>query len=162
MEKEIKKELDEILNIKDNSDRKDRLNFYNIRLKAECMAKNRFRTDVKFIYDNCTPKSLDNGDFNKLCETLGFDEKSTIDRNIKSVALSELVKNKDNLTGVICDIVERIRELNEINDQFKYNILCLKMLSIVCTKQEILNLYSCMLSKLDFGQIKAIQNQLNG
>lgn len=162
MEKEIKKELDEILNIKDNTDRKDRLKFYNIRLKAGCIANNRFRTDVKFIYDNCTPKSLDNGDFDKLCEILGFDIENTIDRNIKSVALSEIVKNKDNLTGAICDIVERIRDLNEINDQFNYNVLCLKILSIVCTKQDILNLYSCMLSKLDFGQIKAIQTQLNG
>ena len=162
MEKEIKRELTEIMNIKDNTNRKDRLKFYNIQLKAECMAKNRFKTDVKFIYDNCTPKSLDNGDFDKLCETLGFDDKSTIDRNIKSVALSELVKKKDNLTGIIYDIVERIRELHDINDQFNYNILCLKMLSIVCTKQDILNLYSCMLSKLDFDQIKAIQNQLNG
>lgn len=153
MDKDIKKELTEIANIKDNTDRKDRLNFYNIRLKAECMAKNRFRADVKFIYDNCTPKSLDNGDFDKLCEILGFNEKSTI---------SEIVKNKDNLTGVICDIVERIRDLNEINVQFNYNVLCLKMLSIVCTKQDILNLYACMLAKLDFGQIKAIQTQLNG
>ena len=155
-------ELNEITKIQDTTERKDRLNFYKIRLKAENIANNRFIEDVKYIYTNCTPKSLDNGDFDKLCETLGFDEKSTIDRNINSVALSELVRNKGDSTGVICDIVERIRELNEQNETFNYNVLCLKMLSIVCTKQDILNLYSCMLSKLDFGQIKAIQNQLNG
>lgn len=161
MEKEIKRELTEIANIKDNTERKSRLKFYNIRLKAEFIANSRFIQDVKYIYNNCTPESLDNGDFDKLCEILGFDDKNTIDRNINSVALSEIVKNKGNLTGVICDIVERIRELNEQNETFTYNILCIKILSIIGTKQDILNLYSCMLSKLELGQLKAIQNQLN-
>lgn len=161
MKKEIKRELTEIANIKDNTERKSRLKFYNIRLKAEFIANSRFIQDVKYIYNNCTPESLDNGDFDKLCEILGFDDKNTIDRNINSVALSEIVKNKGNLTGVICDIVERIRELNEQNETFNYNILCIKILSIIGTKQDILNLYSCMLSKLELGQLKAIQNQLN-
>lgn len=157
----MEKELTEIVNIKDNTERKDRLKFYNIRRNAECIANNRFIQDVKYIYTNCTPKSLNNGDFDKLCEILGFDDKNTIDRNINSIALSEIVKNKENLTAVICDIVERIRELNEQNETFNYNVLCIKILSIIGTKQDILNLYSCMLSKLELGQIKAIQNQLN-
>lgn len=135
--------------------------FTTVMRKAESMTKTRFIEDVKFIYTNCDKESLDNGDFDRLCETLGFDEENATNRSINSLVLSELVKYKDNLQWAICDIVDRIIDSNETIDQHDYNMLCLKMLSIVATKRDIINLYSHIISKLNFDQIKAIQDQLN-
>lgn len=153
--------LTEIMNIKDDDERKFHLKRYEIQSKAKIIAESRFIHDVKYIYTNCNPSSLDNGDFDRLCETLGFSENNTINRDIKSVALSELIQHKNDLSSVIYDIIDRIRELSERNENLDYNILLIRMFIIVGTKRDILNLYTCMTSRLKIDLIKDIQNQIN-
>lgn len=153
--------INEIMNIKDDTERKFHLKRYEIQAKAKEISKSRFIHDVKYIYNNCNPSSLDNGDFDRLCETLGFSEKNTINRDIKSVALSVLIQHKNNLGAIIYDMIDDIRELSERNENIDYNILCIRMFFIVGTKHDILNLYTCMLAKLKLDQIKAIQSQIN-
>ena len=153
--------LTEIMNIKDDTERKFHLRRYNVQSRAAQIANKRFIENVKYIYSNCTPSSLDNGDFDRLCETLGFGDNNAINRDINSATLSELIKHKNALGSVIYDIIDCIRELSEKNENLDYNILLIRMFCIVGTKQDILNLYGCMLSRLKLELIKAIQNQLN-
>ena len=153
--------LTEIMNIKDDDERKFHLKRYEIHAKAKEISNSRFIHDVKYIYTNCNPSSLDNGDFDRLCETLGFSDKNTINRDINGAALSELIQHKNNLGGIIYDIIDRIRELSEQNKNLDYNILLIRMFIIVGTKQDILNLYTCMIARLKIDLIKDIQNQIN-
>lgn len=153
--------LTEIMNIKDEKERKARLKRYEVYAKAKDISKSRFIHDVKYIYNNCEQSSVNNGDFDKLCETLGFSEHDTINRDIKSVVLSEIIQHKNNLGGIIYDTIDHIRELMEQNENIDYGILLIRMFLIVGTKQDILNLYTCMIARLKLDQIKAIQNQIN-
>lgn len=153
--------LTEIMNIKDEKERKLHLKRYTIYAKAKEISKSRFIHDVKYIYTSCTPQNINDGYFDALCETLGFCEKDTINRDIDSAALSEIIQHKNNLGGIIYDTIDRIRELTERNENIDSVILLIRMFLIVGTKQDILNLYTCMIARLKLDQIKAIQAQIN-